>query len=30
MLLGKKAAAAQKNLPELLMRAQNLPASAFQ
>jgi tetratricopeptide (TPR) repeat protein len=30
MLLGKKAAGAQKNLPELLMCAQNLPASAFQ
>ena len=30
MLLGKKAATVQKNLPELLMRAQNLPASAFQ
>ena len=29
MLLGKKAAAAQKNLPELLARAQNLPESAF-
>ena len=30
MLLGKKAAAVQKNLSELLKRAQNLPASAFQ
>jgi len=30
MLLGKKAATVQKNLPELLARAQNLPASAFQ
>jgi hypothetical protein len=30
MLLGKKAATVQKNLPELLTRAQNLPASAFQ
>jgi tetratricopeptide (TPR) repeat protein len=29
MLLGKKAAAVQKNLPELLTRAQNLPAGAF-
>ncbi|HXP67912.1 MAG TPA: tetratricopeptide repeat protein [Candidatus Dormibacteraeota bacterium] len=30
MLLGKRAATVQKNLPELLTRAQNLPASAFQ
>jgi len=30
MLLGKKAAAIQKNLPELLERAQNLPASSFE
>jgi len=30
MLLGKKAVAVQKNLPEMLARAQNLPSSAFQ
>jgi len=30
MLLGKKAAAVQKNLSELLTRAENLPATAFQ
>lgn len=30
MLLGKKATAVQKDLPQLLARAQNLPARAFQ
>lgn len=30
MLLGKKALAVQKNLPEMLTRVQNLPANAFQ
>jgi tetratricopeptide (TPR) repeat protein len=30
MLLGKKASAVQKNLPGMLARAQNLPASAFE
>jgi tetratricopeptide (TPR) repeat protein len=29
MMLGNKAAAVQKNLPEMLAHAQNLPASAF-